>query len=79
MVGPVRIEITSTLTQEDESRMASAVLAALSGLLDILPIAYLIRVQTGDERVVEHVSVNTGHWNPVSQPAADSVRNALES
>jgi hypothetical protein len=52
----VRIEVTSTLTQGDENRLAPAVLKALSGFLDMLPIAYLIRVETSDECVLHHAS-----------------------
>jgi hypothetical protein len=50
----VRIEITSTLTQEDENRLAPAVLKALSGLLDMLPIAYMIRVETTGRACAPH-------------------------
>jgi hypothetical protein len=62
----VHIEFTSTLTQEDENRLAPAVLKALSGILDMLPIAYMIRVETTDEHILQHVSP-TAVWNP-SQP-----------
>jgi hypothetical protein len=76
----VHIEFTSTLTTDDENRLAPAVLKALSGLLDMLPIAYLIRVETTDQHVLEHVSTNLV---PVPEPltllASDASRPVLES
>ena len=56
--SPVHIEFTSTLTTEDENRLAPAVLKALSGLLDMLPIAYILRVETTDQSVLEQVSAD---------------------
>ena len=41
----VHIELTSTLTQEDENKLAPAVLKAISGMLEMLPIAYMIRAR----------------------------------
>jgi len=64
----VRIEFTSTLTQDDENRLAPAVLKALSGFMDLLPIAYMIRVETTDEHVLQHVSPHIENWDPVAAP-----------
>jgi hypothetical protein len=76
----VHIEFTSTLTTEDENRLAPAVLKALSGLLDMLPIAYLLRVETTDQNVLEHVSTNLA---PLPEPLVllvpDSSRPLIES
>jgi hypothetical protein len=76
----VHIEFTSTLTTEDENRLAPAVLKALSGLLDMLPIAYLLRVETTDQNVLEHISTNL---SPLPEPLAllvpDSNRPLIES
>ena len=76
----MHIEFTSTLTTEDENRLAPAVLKALSGLLDMLPIAYLIRVETTDQHVLEHVSTSLV---PVPEPltllASDAGRPVIES
>lgn len=66
MVAAVRIEITSTLTHEDEIRLASAVMRVLSGMLDMLPIAYLVRLETADHGVLEHVNTPAVGWDPVS-------------
>jgi hypothetical protein len=75
----VRIEITSTLTQDDENRMAAAVLKALSGLLDMLPIAYMVRVETTDEHVLQHMSTQMPTWDPVNGITAESPRPIAES
>jgi uncharacterized protein (TIGR03790 family) len=74
----VHIELTSTLTQEDENRLAPAVLRALSGLLDMLPISYLVRVETTDQSVIEHVSPGISAWDANSL-VADMARPVVES
>jgi hypothetical protein len=77
----VHIELTSTLTTDDENRLAPAVLKALSGLLDMLPIAYLLRVETTDQNVMEHMS--TTNLAPLPESLAllapDSNRPLIES
>ncbi len=75
----MRIEITSTLTQDDEKRVAAAVLKALSGLLDILPIAYIVRAETTDAHVMQHVSPPTKTWESVAALSAETVAPAFES
>jgi hypothetical protein len=73
----VQIEFTSTLTQEDENR--PAVLKALSGVLDMLPIAYILRVETTDESVLVHVSPQPSSWDGVPVGPSDAIRPILES
>ena len=75
----VQIEFTSTLTQEDENRLAPAVLKALSGVLDMLPIAYILRVETTDDNVLVHISPQPSGWESVQVATADAIRPALES
>jgi hypothetical protein len=75
----VHIELTSTLTHDDENRLAPAVLKALSGVLDMLPIAYILRVETTDERVLCHVSTNTSEWDPMAALAGDHAQPVVES
>ena len=67
--GFVQIELTSTLTQEDENRLAPAVLRTLSGVLDMLPIAYIVRVVTTDQNVLEHVNTQTSATDDPNQKA----------
>ena len=51
---PVNIRFTSSLTPEDENIVALAILNAVTGVLDLLPIAYTIRVETSDSQVYQH-------------------------
>lgn len=55
------IRFTSSLTPEDENAIAPVLIAALSNILSLLPIAYAIRIDTSDSQVYSH----TG---PVSTP-----------
>jgi hypothetical protein len=75
----VRIEIASTLTQEDENRLAAGVLKALSGLLDMLPIAYMVRVETTDEHVMQHVSPVISGFESVPAVMPDAPQPRLDS
>lgn len=80
LLPPVHIEFTSTLTTEDENRLAPAVLKALSGLLDMLPIAYIIRVETTDQNVFEHLNTGVAQLpEPLTQSVPDSARPVVES
>lgn len=47
------IRFTSTLTDEDETRIAAAVLKAVGNLLAIFPISYSIRIETTAGEIVE--------------------------
>jgi hypothetical protein len=49
----VNIRFTSSLTPEDENAIAPAILTAVSGILDLLPIAYMIRIDTSDAHVFQ--------------------------
>ncbi len=40
------ITFTSTLTSDDEDRVARALLPAITNLVDLFPVAYRIRVDT---------------------------------
>jgi hypothetical protein len=51
----MEIRFTSSLTPDDENAVAPALLAALSKILDLLPIAYVIRIDTSDSHVYQHV------------------------
>jgi hypothetical protein len=50
----MEIRFVSSLTAEDENLMAPALLKALSALLDPLPIAYTIRIETTGSQVFQH-------------------------
>ena len=48
LAGNVDITLTSTLTAEDENLLAPAILKAVTSILDHLPIAYRVRIDTVD-------------------------------
>jgi hypothetical protein len=75
----VHIEITSTLTLEDEDRMASAVLKTMSAVFDMLPIAYLIRIQTTEGRVIQHVGPDDVSWGSPIAETSKAPRAVAES
>jgi hypothetical protein len=50
----VEIRLVSSLTSDDELRMAPAVLEAIGGFLDNLPIAYTLRIKTANGRGFSH-------------------------
>jgi len=52
------IHVVSTLTSEDEDRVADALMAALADLLDGLPIAYALRIETSGARVVHRTNLD---------------------
>lgn len=50
----VEITLTSTLTAEDENIIAPAILKAVTNVLDHLPIAYRVRIDTADLQSYQH-------------------------
>jgi hypothetical protein len=53
----MEIRFISSLTAEDEELFAPAVLKAASALLDQLPIAYTLRIETSGAQVFQHTHV----------------------
>ena len=64
----MNIRFASTLTPEDENILAPAVLKALSSILDLLPIAYMIRIDTSDAQVYQHTG-SEGRSVPIGDPS----------
>ena len=62
------IRFISSLTPDDENRIASALLGALASVLDRLPIAYTLRVETVTGRSFQH-----GHSPEGGKDRADDV------
>ena len=75
----VLIEVTSTLTQDDEQRIAPAILKAISAMLDLLPIAYMVRIETTDQHTLVHISPQISPWEPSSQGPSDASQLRLSS
>ena len=73
----MEIRFISSLTAEDENLMAPGLLKAVGALLDQLPIAYTIRIETTGSQVFQHThasSVEPTH--PVAVDAFD-IRSRL--
>jgi len=58
----MNIRFISSMTAEDENQLAPALLRALGSLLDQLPIAYTVRIETTDSQVFQHI-------HPALEPA----------
>ncbi len=54
------IHFVSTLTPEDEDHYAPAVLNAVKAILDLMPIAYTVRIVTANSRVFQHTKQDAG-------------------
>jgi len=50
----MEIRFISTLTAEDEKQMAPALMNSVTALLDALPIAYTLRIETLGAQVFQH-------------------------
>jgi hypothetical protein len=50
----MEIRFVSSLTADDEDQFAPALVAAVTALLDQLPIAYTLRVETAGSLVLQH-------------------------
>lgn len=48
------IRFVSSLTPDDEERLAPGIVSALSMLLDQLPLAYTFRIETAGGKVFQH-------------------------
>jgi hypothetical protein len=63
------IRFISSLTPEDEGRLAPAVLNAVGLLLDQLPLAYNLRIEAADGRVFQHAHTGDGPHRADADPA----------
>ena len=48
------IHFVSSLTEEDEVRLAAALVGAIRGFLDHYPVAYSMSIQTSGGKTIEH-------------------------
>ncbi len=71
------IRVVSSLTPEDEARLAPALMAALTHLLDQLPICYTLRVETAGGKCYSHNHAPVEV--PVSTDSQDFPADALLS
>ena len=56
----MEIRFISSLTPEDESAFAPAVMKAVAALLDQLPIAYTLRIEVAGTHVFQHTHPSIG-------------------
>jgi hypothetical protein len=62
------IRFVSTLTADDEGQMAPALMHAVTALLDALPIAYTLRIETLGAQVFQHT-----HPSPAGEMVGDAL------
>ncbi len=48
------IHFISSLTPDDEDRLAPAILEAIKPLLELMPIAYTVRIRTSGNTLYQH-------------------------
>lgn len=73
----MEIHVVSSLTPDDESRLAAKILAAIGSLLDGLPVSYSVRIETASGDAI-HRSHNAARHTradviPDPLPAAEGV------
>jgi len=64
----MEIRFVSSLTADDENLFAPALLKAVGALLDQLPIAYTLRIETTGAQVFQHT-----HASPQESLETDSI------
>jgi hypothetical protein len=73
----MEIRFISSLTAEDENLFAPALLKAIGALLDQLPIAYTIRIETTGAQVFQHT--HAGADEPSRPETFDNVAKTVRS
>ncbi len=69
----MNIRFVSSLTPEDEIRLAEGLLVAFAALLDTFPIAYTLRIEAGDSYAVQR------NHAPGDPPLLTSEHQAVQS
>jgi hypothetical protein len=72
----VNIRFISSMTSDDEDRLAPAVLIAVSSLLDQLSLAYTLRIETTGDKIFHH-SHPASTLEREGLPAVHAVRSAV--
>jgi hypothetical protein len=68
----MEIRFVSSLTAEDENRFAPALLKAIAALLDPMPIAYTVRIETTGSQVYQHTHAGQKEALPSPMDVLDS-------
>ena len=71
----MEIHLVSSLTPDDESRLAPAVLTAIGRILDRLPVTYSVRIETSGGNAIhhDHTAAPQAYVDLGSEPADDSL------
>lgn len=75
----MNIRFTSSLTPDDENRITPVILQTISTILNALPIAYMIRVDTSDSQVYQVSGSGSGAPRPLPMPTMPSHVTGWES
>jgi hypothetical protein len=73
----MEIRFISTLTADDEGQMAPALMNAVTALLDAMPIAYTLRIETLGAQVFQHTHPSAGANGIQESVMSPSARSAL--
>lgn len=76
-VKPMEIHLVSSLTPDDEGRLAPKVLAAIGAVLDGLPVSYSVRIETAVGNAIHHTRTPPQNGGPVhlaDSPEAPAAR-----
>ena len=65
----MEIRFISSLTADDENAFAPALLKAVGALLDQLPIAYTVRIETTGAQVFQHTHALGEQARPEAHPS----------
>jgi hypothetical protein len=75
----MEIRFVSSLTAEDENFFAPALVKAMGALLDQLPIAYTLRIETTGAQVFQHTHAGTAAPSPGDAVEARGALSSLTS
>lgn len=66
----MEIHLVSSMTSDDESRLAPAMLTAIGRILDRLPISYSVRIETAAGNEIQHHHTASMLTSPDGPPGA---------
>jgi hypothetical protein len=56
------------MTREDENALAPVLLRAVATILDVLPISYVLRIDTSDSHVYQQTNAKDAPQHPIVKP-----------
>lgn len=67
----MEIHLVSSLTPDDESRLAPVMLVAIGRILDRLPVTYSVRIETAGGKAIHHHHTANNIASPTASDAAE--------